>query len=226
MKKITTLAALIMGVIASGQALAGGSATLELKGNILPGGCEITLPAGGLEWKDLNASSLSATDFTDLPVKNVTLTVNCPAKMGFAIKATDNSPGKLPEGTKPSLAKNYFNFGGDDVDAPVGVYTIKALVNGSSADKDKAAAFITYKNGSWDNNASTDSAYFINTQRADKDAVLDISTSAGMAPYLRSNAKSKVFALEIAPSLGPVTGQGLAGDFRMNGSTTFEVIYM
>lgn len=227
MKKITTVAALIIGVIASGQALAGGSATLQLKGNILPGGCEITLPSAALEWKDLNTSSLSPTAFTDLPVKNVNLSVNCQAKMSFAVKASDNIVAKLPEGIQPSLEKNYFSFGSDDVNGPVGVYTIKAMVNGSSSDKDKASAFLTYKNGSWDSKpTSTDFSYFINTQRGDKDAVLDISTTSGMTSYLRTIAKSKVFALEIAPSLGPVTGQGLAGDFLLSGSTTFEVIYM
>ncbi|MEJ5066120.1 DUF1120 domain-containing protein [Erwinia sp. MYb375] len=227
MKKITTLAALIIGVIASGQALAGGSATLSLKGNILPGGCEITLPSAALEWKDIDISSMSPSKMNDLPVKNVTLSVNCQAKMNFAIKASDNNVAKLPEGIQQSLAKNYFSFGSDGVGGPAGAYTIKALVNGSSADKDKASAFVTYKDSAWDQKlTSTDFAYFINTRLGDKDAVLDMSTTSGITSYLRSSAKSKVFALEIAPSLGPVTGQALAGNFDLSGSTTFEVIYM
>ncbi|UDQ79808.1 DUF1120 domain-containing protein [Erwinia rhapontici] len=229
MKKITTLAVLIAGGIASGQALAAGSATLEMAGNILPNGCDISLPTTNLEWKNINTSSLSSTAFTDLPAKQVTLSVNCLAEMSFAVRAMDNRAGQLPTGTKPSLAKNYFNFSsGSDDRVAAAVYTIKALVNGSTAGKDKATAFITYKDGGWDwENPNKQSAYFINAkQSGDITAALDMSTTSGMTDYPRTKAKSKVFALEIEPSVGPLTGQNLAGGIDLQGSTTFEVIYM
>lgn len=228
MKKINALAALVMGFIASGQALAGGSATLDLKATIVPGACNVELPNASLEWDNIDPTSLHHELFTELPAKQLTLNVNCPAKMMFAVKAIDNATkGVAPLGPDPSLRDSYFNFTStSEKNAPVGGYSIKALTAGSTADKGKATALVTFKNGKWNEKpANADYAYFPSSALGN-DAALDISTSDSQTKYLRDSAMNKSFALEIHPWIAPVAGPAWGNDVELKGSTTFEVVYI
>lgn len=228
MKKITTLAALIIGVIASGQALAGGSATLEVKASIAPGACNVELPNASLEWGDIDPESLNHHLYTDLPAKPLTLNVNCPAKMMFAVKAIDNAQkGTSPEGPEPSMQSNYFDLRStSEKNAPVAGYSIKALTAGSTSDKAKATAFVTFKNGKWNEKpANADYAYFPSSALGN-DAALDISTSDSQTKYLRDSAMNKSFALEIHPWVAPVPEAAWGNDVELKGSATFEVVYI
>lgn len=227
MKKITTLAALIMGVIVSGQALAGGSATLEVKAAIVPGSCNVELPNASLAWDNIAPDSLHHELYTDLPAKSLTLNVNCPAKMMFAVKAIDNSyKGSPPSGPDTSMKYNYFNLKSTSGPAPLAGYSIKALTAGSTADKAKATGFVTFKNGKWnDKPANADYAYFPYSTIGD-DAALDISTSDSKTKYSRDSAINKSFALEIHPWIAPVPEILWGNDVELKGSATFEVIYI
>lgn len=90
---VTAIAALL---IASGVAVAGPSATLQVKGTITPAACTPTLSNGGIV--DFGVTSVS--DFTEgsdleLTSKAVNLTVTCtaPTKLKFAL--TDNRDGTV-----------------------------------------------------------------------------------------------------------------------------------
>lgn len=228
MKKITTLAALIVGVIASGQALAGGSATLEVKASIVPGSCNVELPNASLAWGDIAPESLHHELFTELPAKQLTLNVNCPAKMMFAVKAIDNAQrGTAPTGPDPSMKDSYFDLRSTSEKAsPMAGYSIKALTVGSSSDKAKATGLVTFKNGKWnDKPANADYAYFPSSALGN-DAALDISTSDSQTKYSRDSAMNKSFALEIHPWIAPVPGPAWGNDIELKGSATFEVVYI
>ncbi|WP_421507014.1 hypothetical protein [Erwinia rhapontici] len=229
MKKITTLAALIIGFIASGQALAGGSATLEVKAAIAPGACSVELPNASLEWDDINPESLNHHLYTDLPAKPLTLNVSCPAKMMFAVKAIDNAQtGIPPNGPEPSMKSNYFELRPitPGKKAPIAGYSIKALTVGSTADKAKATAFVTFKNGKWNEKPDNADYVYFPSSALGNDAALDISTSDSQTKYLRDSAMNKSFSLEINPWIGPVPDVAWGNDVELKGSATFEVVYI
>ncbi|BCQ36762.1 MULTISPECIES: DUF1120 domain-containing protein [Erwinia] len=228
MKKMTTLAVLIVGAIASGQALAGGSATLDVKATIVPGACNVVLPSASLDWDNIDPASLHHELFTELPAKQLTLNVNCPAKMMFAVKAIDNATkGVAPLGPDPSLSDSYFDFTSTaEKNAPVGGYSIKALTAGSTSDQTKATALVTFKNGKWNEKpANADYAYFPSSALGN-DAALDISTSDSKTKYLRDSAMNKSFSLEIRPWIAPVSEPAWGNDVDLKGSATFEVVYI
>lgn len=227
MKKITTLAVLIVGVMASGQALASGSAKMELKATIAPGSCDVTLPTASLGW-DVDPDSIKNHLYTDLPAQLLTINVNCPGKMMFAVKAVDNNTtGLALAGPLPSMTGNYFRMKSlSEGISPTAGYSIKALTAGSSADQAKASGMVTFTNGIWSEQPdNADYAYF-HTSIIGKDYALDMTTSEGENKYLRSSATNKTYAIEVQPWIAPSPEGTLGSAIEYSGSTTFEVIYI
>ena len=85
---------LTMLATACSGAFAAESADLAVKGVIRPSACSIALSNNGtVDYGTISAKSLSATDVTKLPDRDVTMTINCEAatKVGFSV--VDNRDG-------------------------------------------------------------------------------------------------------------------------------------
>jgi type 1 fimbria pilin len=95
LSNVTAIAALL---IASGTAVAGPSATLQVKGTITPAACTPTLSnAGIVDFGVTSVGEFTADSDFRLTSKAVNLTVTCtaPTKLKFAL--TDNRDGTVPD---------------------------------------------------------------------------------------------------------------------------------
>lgn len=78
------------------------SVDVRVTGTITPTACTPTLSGGGtIDYGAINPASLSATDYTVLPEKQIDLSITCDAPARIAVKAMSKRPGTLaggPEG--------------------------------------------------------------------------------------------------------------------------------
>ena len=79
------------------------SVDVRVTGTITPTACTPTLSGGGtIDYGAINPASLSATDYTVLPEKQIDLSITCDAPAKIAVKALNKRPGTLagvPEGS-------------------------------------------------------------------------------------------------------------------------------
>ncbi|WP_404994473.1 DUF1120 domain-containing protein [Cupriavidus pauculus] len=142
---------LTMLATACSGAFAAESADLSVKGVIRPSACSIALSNNGtVDYGTISAKSLSATDVTKLPDREVTMTINCDAatKVGFLV--TDNRAGTesyIVNAVDPD-ANLAPPLGLGAVDGKnLGGYGIKALVADATADGAPVGGLVTERQG-------------------------------------------------------------------------------
>ncbi|GAA0836510.1 DUF1120 domain-containing protein [Cupriavidus pauculus] len=129
---------LTMLATACSGAFAAESADLAVKGVIRPSACSIALSNNGtVDYGTISAKSLSATDVTKLPDRDVTMTINCEAatKVGFTV--ADNRGGTaswiLTDIDPKATAAMPYGLGAVD-GKNLGVYGIQARTADATAD--------------------------------------------------------------------------------------------
>ncbi|KQN57910.1 MULTISPECIES: type 1 fimbrial protein [unclassified Erwinia] len=223
MKKITLIAVLMGGMMASGAAMAegmvtGAKATMKVQGTILPPSCNISLE-GALSFNNINPGSLSKDKFTDLKAEKTRVTVGCDGASYYGIRAVDNS-GAVAE--KPGANKEtLFSLGNDANGKAIGVYTIKLDRDSSSVeDQQVQKAYSLQPDNIWKFVTDESGYYFKNAQ------LVPVSGMDLASDTERKAVSNKVYSLEVKPSIAPVGKNGVQSSINLNGSTTFEVIYM
>ena len=122
---------LTMLATACSGAFAAESADLAVKGVIRPSACSIALSNNGtVDYGTISAKSLSATDVTKLPDRDVTMTINCEAATKVGFQVADNRVGtaaQILSKVDPSVL-DLAGYGLGAVDGKnLGAYGIKVL---------------------------------------------------------------------------------------------------
>lgn len=213
MKKIAALSALSFALF--GLSIAAHAApTTELKvtGVIKPPACTPAFTGGGVvDYGVIPAGSLKAGAYTTLPSKEIGMSINCDANVKVAFKTVDNRANSTVAGI---VAEPNSNFGLGRVDGKnVGGYTVQFSSN-SSADAKEVSNIGSADGGkSWFNgvaNVWTNNTLFSFS-----------NGNAAPVAFKQLNAKFNVTAVINKPE-----NLNLSQDVPLDGSATFEVIYL
>ncbi len=228
MKNMMKTACAIAVLAASANVMAE-SADLLIKGTISPTACEPVFMAGGvIDYGTIHPSTLKTDDYTNLPLKDTSLTISCNAPAKLAFNIINNRKGTVPgrpsprDFDYPSTGAKLFNNAqasamglGMSNEKAVGAWAIKP----TAVTVDEAIGALIDTNDSGQSWA--------------KYAKISIGSSKSM---LTSAAK----AGEVLPVAGKVFKYDFAVDAYLNktadlditkpvildGSATFEVVYL
>lgn len=183
-------------------ALAGPSTELTVSGVITPAACTPTLSVGDIDLGSISYNQLEQEQNTLVGSDDVSLTMNCDGPTGFAIIAIDNKAG--------SGIGDGFGLGLNDGN-PVGFFT--PLIQRVTADTAVVDPIESNDNGAtW---ARTDSA----KPGVWLSAAIPTSTTPIDAQIVTVDFKVNTYILR-ADELT------LDGDLDLDGSATFEVMYL
>lgn len=214
MKKISAVAALILGVIASGQSVAGvSSVDLRVSGKLVPSVCTISGGGAGINLGDIDIGKLNKDKPTVLKdnAKDVTITVGCPSATLTAIKFTD---------VLDSKDSNAFSLGKKG-DKDLGSFQLvldgkNSQVDGkpvtSSANRDEKGFFHMIPNFS---------DYPMVNGRVITTTAFDMSSSSQ-----REAAESKIFKLSLIPTINATDDIGQVNEAELHGAVTVDIIYV
>ncbi|WP_133624859.1 DUF1120 domain-containing protein [Erwinia sp. LJJL01] len=217
MKKITVLAASILCVIASGQAMASSSANLQVTGKLVPSACDVTVGGGGqgIVFGDIDVAKLNKDKPTELKdiAKKIAITVTCPEAAFTGIKFSD-----MATANKDSTA---FSLGYKN-DAELGTFKLvfdpkESNIDGKPAD----AMYWRDKNGHFMGGGGASETTMPNSTVLTT-AGFDISSSQGS----RTLAKVKRFGLSVIPTINALSSIGSVQEAELTGIATVDIIYL
>lgn len=111
---------IVLTLALSPLAMAASTVDLNVNGLITPVACTPILSAGGLvDFGKISQQDLNLTSGTRLPVKSLTLTVNCNGAARYALRMRDNR-----DGTAHVNSEIYYGLGLDSSGNKVGVYSL------------------------------------------------------------------------------------------------------
>lgn len=111
---------IVLTLALSPLAMAASTVDLNVNGRITPVACTPILSAGGLvDFGKISQQDLNLTSGTRLPVKSLTLTVNCNGAARYALRMRDNR-----DGTAHVNSEIYYGLGLDSSGNKVGVYSL------------------------------------------------------------------------------------------------------
>ncbi|MFJ7311484.1 DUF1120 domain-containing protein [Pseudomonas sp. NPDC098747] len=220
MKKLLLLPLAL--AFASNAAMAANSVDISVTGTITPGACSISLDTQQIDYASIDYSTLSPTESTSLPgVKQATVSILCsqPTLAGFII--SDNR-----EGTENSTvdADGYNNttttygLGQDAQGNNIGGYTIHKMDN---VTLDGGPGYwVHFNSGVW---SSTGGGAIIQSTPTH---VQSWSTAYGAGTKPPTPITSVSALLSIVASIGPTNDLDLSEEIELDGSATFELVYI
>ncbi|KMT55010.1 DUF1120 domain-containing protein [Pseudomonas fildesensis] len=111
---------IVLTLALSPLAMAASTVDLNVNGLITPVACTPILSAGGLvDFGKISQQDLNLASGTRLPVKSLTLTVNCNGAARYALRMRDNR-----DGTAHVNSEIYYGLGLDSSGNKVGVYSL------------------------------------------------------------------------------------------------------
>ncbi|WP_422422267.1 DUF1120 domain-containing protein [Pseudomonas sp. GZD-222] len=194
----------------SAAAQAAESIELTITGVIVPAACNPTLSKASLDFGTIPASDLTLSK-NPLDPKPVTLTLTCDASASVAIKTADNRAGNTVTGTTA-----VYGFELATGNKKIGEYSIKAVSgNGDGTDRDVIVSSAT--TGPWVSvTAGNDS--------------LDTSKFYALAPATGLDAPgsytTQTFNFNVTPTIEQASTLPLTSSIKLDGSVTFEVVYL
>lgn len=151
----------VMLTAASAGAFATDSVDLKIIGTIAPTSCTPTLSGGGIvDFGNIPAASLSATNFTHLADKTTTLTVTCDAPARVAIRTIDNRAGTAVAGAVASSDSNAFGLGTVN-SKQVGAYELVTVPGVAHGDGVSVARITSNNLSSWTTHNNMNWAYLV-----------------------------------------------------------------
>lgn len=219
MKKITAAAALILGVIASGQAMAVGStASLTVLGKLVPSACAVIIGSGedGIKFADIDVGTLNKDKPTVLTnqARKIVVTVNCPEAAKTGIKFSD-----LATLNKATTA---FTLGYTDDNVELGNFELKFDPETSDIDgKAPDATYIRGENGLFKKLGGASAMAMMNATAVTTAGFDMSSTQDG-----REAAKIKRYGLIVTPTINATNKIGNVREAELKGTATIDVIYI
>lgn len=193
---------------------AGEIRAVVVQASVLPVSCVPTLSAGGVvDFGSRSAQGLSASGETKWEARDITLMVNCDAKARFAIRTLDNRSGSATSGAPSS-----FGLGNDRSGNRIGYYTIQMREFQSGATPSAYVTRSTDGGSTW-TPAQTGP---VTLSHADWFGWTDLSTG-GVGPAALEQTR---VTLSIAPTIAPASSLDTSDAVQLQGSATFEVMYL
>lgn len=217
MKKITVLVASILGVIASGQAMASSTANLQVTGKLVPSACDIAVGDGGqsIAFGDIDVGKLNKDKPTELKdiAKKIAITVSCPEAAFTGIKFSD-----MNSTNKEAHAFSLGYKGG------VELGSFKLVLDPKESNIDgKPAVSMLFRgeDGLFVQRAGAGEAVMANGA-VNSTAGFDISTTE----QKRDKAKVKRFGMSVIPTINATSLIGNVQETELTGLATVDVIYL
>lgn len=204
-KTLNSLFATLL-ITSAGQALAGSSVDLTVKGIITPSACEPTLPNGGnVDIGKISVSDLKPTVATQLPVQTVPLTVTCDGPTFMALEAKDNR-----EGSDYNNDPRAFGLGFINDTEKLGAMELW-LMN-PVADSVAAKTIASIDGINWQ-----PERYLMRTN------MVSVAEASGDAPIPVALLTAD---MKILPTIAPTSGLTLTEEVIIDGSVTLTVKYL
>lgn len=214
------------------------SVDVRVIGTIAPTACTPTLSGGGtIDYGSINPDTLSATDFTVLDEKQLTMTITCDAPAKIAVQSYNKRPNTLAGATELTgdnsapapagvLLFNTVSIPvvglGLDGDAKIGGYGIRVVTDTALADTVAVTNIQTSDKtfASWGNKAlNAGSLYYAKT--------VPIFTSWAPTGTTSPVAfKTLTATLGIQAYINKTSELDLTKPVRLDGLTTIELIYL
>ncbi|VTT27168.1 P pilus assembly protein, pilin FimA [Klebsiella pneumoniae] len=205
MKKMTAAAALILGVIASGQAMAAGSTVMmQVQGKLLPSACNVDVGGAIVDLGEIDIAKLKEYESTTLTdsAKKVNITVDCPLATRTGLKFAESTGAQ------------------DFVLGTVGTYDMELNIAGSQVDgKAVNAMFVSDDPNGFHSFGNATNMKIINAN-INKDFGIDISAGTD-----RDKAKLKRYSVTVTPVIKPTSEFDSSKETSFTGATTVEVMY-
>ncbi|MBN1085731.1 DUF1120 domain-containing protein [Erwinia aphidicola] len=228
MKK-TVLALALLATTAS--AFAADSVDVRVIGTIVPAACTPTLSGGGtVDYGTIKADTISATDYTVLPAKEIDFSIQCDAPAKVAIKAVTGRPGTTAGVTESSYGAaatpvSLFGMGdiavvglGMDGADKIGGYAVR--INPGSVTVDSVAANNLRKSDSatsWTQDAYAGMLFDPNFSRS------TTWGTSGTTPVAFTNLAGK---LGVQAYINKGENLDLTEPVNLDGLTTITLVYM
>lgn len=203
------------------------SVDVIVKGTITPASCTPQLGGGGvIDYGTIHPNTLSQTDYTKLPGKEIPISITCDAPAKVALKATSMRPGSTagaterPWGVAPSPVSGMLPVVGLGLDGSdkIGGYSMgftSVLLDGN-------VGHTLYQNDDWDNNkwSLSPSASFFSVNNSMK---VSWSTAADNTPQAFEAMSGTI---RVDAYLNKASELDLSKPVALDGLTTIEMIYL
>lgn len=198
------------------------SADLNIIGTIIPTSCTPAFSGGNtVDLGDIPASTLNRDRQTELQSRSVTLSVSCSSSAPMAIKVHDNQahtqlPGIVVDDTDWAL---YIYGIGEVAGAKIGGYGLRL----GTPHVDGQPYMVMYKQGGMANWEGTDTATLVgkNAEGGNLRYSWGASLAAGPMPGV-----VHTFPMTLVPVIGPSANLPISSEIALNGSATFELLYL
>ncbi|MFJ3371801.1 DUF1120 domain-containing protein [Pseudomonas sp. NPDC086251] len=182
------------------------SVDLTVTGVITPAACKPSLSGGGIvDNGKISAKDLNRTTHTLVGTHPLQLTVTCDAPTQFALNPTDNQAGT-------ESSRSWFGLGMTDAGEKLGY--VRVDVKNTQADGVPAQAIDSEDDGtSWSKTFVTSPGY-----------ILSVGSAADHSTPLYVQHLTMDF--EVSTQIAPANSLTLTGEVNMNGSVTFDMMYL
>ncbi|WP_422422273.1 DUF1120 domain-containing protein [Pseudomonas sp. GZD-222] len=205
--RVTLVGCLVLGAAA---AQAADSVELTITGEIVPAACVPTLSTANLDFGKIPVESLKKTTTTNLSGKLVTLILSCDGPAKVAFQTIDNRSGTAITGGTGV-------YGLDEASGKIkiGEYAILwTSVTGDGADRylhgsvDKGSNWTSLSGGA---EITTSSIY----------GIADTESATEPGAY-----SAQTFEFQVVVTIAPADSLPITSDITLDGSVTFEVVYL
>jgi len=197
-------------------------ADLTITGTIIPTSCTPSFADGNtVELGDIPAGSLNRDRQTELQNRNVTLSIRCSANAPMAIKVHDNQahtqlPGIVVDGTDWAM---YIYGIGQVAGAKIGGYGLRYGI----PTVDGKPSMIMYKQGGMANWDTPDTATLVGKNAVGGNLRYSWGGSLAAGP---TPGVVHTFPMTLVPVIGPSANLPITSEIALNGSATFELLYL
>ncbi|WP_035060169.1 DUF1120 domain-containing protein [Andreprevotia chitinilytica] len=218
----TLIALALTGAAATSFAATTSTLDLTVGGTISPAPCTLDFGAGNtVDFGTTKASALSKTAYYDLGTKTTSANITCSAAIKVAFKTIDNRAATvINDSTMATLISGtdaFQLFGlGTAGSANIGAYAIRFT---------DAATFDGKKTGNnmYTSGTATGSSTWIATPGFISPSGYSYSAGTGTTP---AAGKVMSYPLSIRAALNKSTALNLVNDINLDGSATFEMVYL
>ena len=201
------------------------SASLTVSGTIIPTACTPSFAGGSLvDLGKISAADLNANVQTELALKNITLSMTCNGQVPVAVKVHDNQAATQLAGiTIDGRAEDMYIYGmGAASGVKIGGYGLRH----GTPTVDTVAMSLMYQQGggiggpTWNQPSST-----LVGKNASSGGYLHYSWGRSIAEG-PSNGRIHTLPMTLVPVVGPANALPTGSDITLDGSATFELVYL